>query len=172
MALISMCICEDIYFFYWNKYAADANIIYLTYTIDWWCVIGPFIHGDSKSRSSLDHLGLLHTLSTIEAQELKLRVCFLLEALVNWLTKVKVGISKSRSAAYIISACYIKDKTVIVFNGDFRCRLTKIIWTKQRVPTYCVGPVFYFRQTLSTPYHANNKANNCNSKRHYRALGL
>ena len=90
---------------------------------------------------------------------------FLLEALVNWLTKFKVGISKSRSAPYIISACNIKEKTVIVFNGDFRCRLTKIIWPNYRVPTYCVSPFFfYLRRTLSTPYHANNKANNCNSK--------
>ena len=55
-----------------QRFAAGTNIICLTYAEDWWAVIGPVIHGESKSqatRSSSDHEGLLHTLSSIDTQE-------------------------------------------------------------------------------------------------------
>ena len=47
-----------------QRFAADANIICLTYATDWWAVIGPVIHGESNlrplgSRSSSDQVGLL-----------------------------------------------------------------------------------------------------------------
>ena len=48
-----------------QRFAAGANIICLTYTTDWWAVIGPVIHGEAKSqatRSSSDHVGLLNRL--------------------------------------------------------------------------------------------------------------
>ena len=51
-------------------------LICLTYATDWWAVIGPVIHSESKSqatRSSSDHVGLLHTLSTINTQRVKTR---------------------------------------------------------------------------------------------------
>ena len=51
-----------------QRFAAGANIICLTYATDWWAVIGPLIHGESKSRNSSDHVGLLHTLSTLKSQ--------------------------------------------------------------------------------------------------------
>ena len=66
-----------------QRFAAGANIICLTY---WWAVIGPVIHGESKSqatRSSSDHVGLLHTLSTIDTQESKLGVRLVLEVLAK-----------------------------------------------------------------------------------------
>ena len=35
-----------------QRFAAGANIICLTYTTDWWAVIGPVIHGESKSQAT------------------------------------------------------------------------------------------------------------------------
>ena len=69
-----------------NSVLAGANVICLTYTSDWWAVIGPVMQGESKSqatRSSSDHMGLLHTLSTIDTPESKLRVRLVLEVLAQ-----------------------------------------------------------------------------------------
>ena len=52
-----------------QRFAAGANIICLTYATDWWAVIGPVIHGESKSeatRSSSDHVGLLQNGTAID----------------------------------------------------------------------------------------------------------
>ena len=58
-----------------QKFAAGANVICLTYATDWWAVIGPVIHGESKSqatRSNSDHVGLLHTqLSSVHGRVYK-----------------------------------------------------------------------------------------------------
>ena len=73
-----------------QRFAAGANVICLTYATDWWAVIGPVIHGESKSqaiRSSSDHVGLLHTLSTIDTQESKLRVHLVLEVLAKLMVR-------------------------------------------------------------------------------------
>ena len=35
-----------------QRFAAGANIICLTYATDWWAVIGPVIHGESKSQAT------------------------------------------------------------------------------------------------------------------------
>ena len=77
-----------------QRFAVGANIICLTYATDWWAVIGPVIHGESKSqatRSSSDHVGLLHTLSTINSQKSKLGVRLVLEVLA----KLMVGENSS-----------------------------------------------------------------------------
>ena len=37
-----------------QRFAAGANIICLTYATDWWAVIGPVIHGESKSQATRD----------------------------------------------------------------------------------------------------------------------
>ena len=77
-----------------QRFPAGANTICLTYATDWWAVIGPVIHGESKSqatRSSSDHVGLLHTLSTINTQESKLGVPLVLEVLA----KLMVGQNSS-----------------------------------------------------------------------------
>ena len=69
-----------------QRFSAGADIICFTYATDWWAVIGPVIHGESKSqatRNSSDHVGLLHTLSTIDTQESKLGVCLVLEVLAK-----------------------------------------------------------------------------------------
>ena len=101
-----------------QRFAAGANIICLTYATDWWAVIGPVIHGESKSqatRSNSDHVGLLHTLSTIDTQESKLGVHLVLEVLA----KLMVGenssweFPQSRGASYIRGTPYIRDKTVL-----------------------------------------------------------
>ena len=54
-----------------QRFTAGANMICLLYASDWRGVIGPVIHSESKSqatRSSPHHIGLLHTLSTIDTQ--------------------------------------------------------------------------------------------------------
>ena len=73
-----------------QSFAVGANVICLTYATDWWAVIGPVIHGESKSqatRSSSDLMGLLHTLSTIDTPESKLGVCLVLEVLVKLMVR-------------------------------------------------------------------------------------
>ena len=35
-----------------QRFAAGANFICLTYATDWWAVIGPVIHGESKSQAT------------------------------------------------------------------------------------------------------------------------
>ena len=73
-----------------QRSAAGANVTWLTYATDWWAVIGPVIHGESKSqatRSSSDHVGLLHTLSTIDTPESKLGVHLVLEVLANLMVR-------------------------------------------------------------------------------------
>ena len=35
-----------------QRFAAGANLICLTYATDWWAVIGPVIHGESKSQAT------------------------------------------------------------------------------------------------------------------------
>ena len=36
-----------------QRFAAGANLICLTYATDWWAVIGPVIHGESKSQATV-----------------------------------------------------------------------------------------------------------------------
>ena len=77
-----------------QRFTAGDNVICPTYTADWWAVIGPVIHGESKSRatrSSSNHVGLLHTLSTIDTQESKLGLRLVLEVLA----KLMVGENSS-----------------------------------------------------------------------------
>ena len=98
-----------------QRFAAGANVICITYGTDWWAAIGPVIHGESKSqatRSSLDHVGLLHTLSTIDIQESKLGCVLYWRFWPNWWRKFELGIPQSRGASYIRGGSYIRDKTV------------------------------------------------------------
>ena len=60
-----------------QSFAAGITAICLAHGRDWQGVIGPLIHGESKSqatRSSSDHMGLHDTLSTVDTLESKLRV--------------------------------------------------------------------------------------------------
>ena len=70
-----------------QRFAAGAiNVTWLTYATDWWAVIGPVIYSESKSQatpSSSDHVGLLHTLSTIDTQESKLGMRLVSEVLAK-----------------------------------------------------------------------------------------
>ena len=103
-----------------QRFAAGANIICLTYATDWWAVIGPVIHGESKSeatRSSSDHVGLLHTLSTIDTLKSQNSGCVLYWSFwPNWWSeKIRAGNSQSRGVSYIRCAYYIRDKKVSNF---------------------------------------------------------
>ena len=88
-----------------QRFAAGANVICLTYATDWWAVIGPVIHGESKSwatRSSSDHVGLLHTLSTIDAQESKPGVRLVLEVLAKLMVGENLSWEFPKVAAHLI----------------------------------------------------------------------
>ena len=88
-----------------QKFAVGANVTWLTYATDWWAVIGPVIHGESKSqatRSSSDHVGLLHTLSTIDTQRVKIlgASCIGGFGQTDGRRKFELGIPQSRGASY------------------------------------------------------------------------
>ena len=106
-----------------QRFAAGANVTFLTYATDWWAVIGPVIYGESKSRASSDHVVLLHTLSTIDTQESKLRVrlaCIGGFGQTDGRRKFQLGIPQSRGAYYIRGTSYMGHKTVaICFQGKY-----------------------------------------------------
>ena len=87
-----------------QSFAAGANVICLTCATDWWAVIGPVIRGESKSqatRSISDHVGLLHTLSTINTQESKLGMRLVLEVLA------KLTVGENSSWEFRVSGCIL-----------------------------------------------------------------
>ena len=86
-----------------QRLAAGANVICLTYATDWWAVIGPVIHGESKSpatRSSLDHVGLLHTWSTIDTQGSKLGMRLVLEVLAKLMVRENSSLEFPKVGVY------------------------------------------------------------------------
>ena len=95
-----------------QMFSAGANIICLTYATDWLAVIGPVIHGESKSqatRSSSEHVGLLHTLSTINTPESNLGVRLALDVLA----KLMVGENSSWEFPKV-GVCLILDVRLIL----------------------------------------------------------
>ena len=94
-----------------QMFAVGANVTWLTCATDWWAVIGPVIHGESKSqatRSSSDHVGLLHTLSTINTQRVKIlgATCIGGFGQTDGRRKFELGIPQSRGASYNRGASY------------------------------------------------------------------
>ena len=88
-----------------QRLAAGANITCLRYATDWWAVIGPVIHGESKSqatRSSSDNVGLLHTLSTIDTQKSKLGLRFVLEVLAKLMVRENSSWDLPKVGAHLI----------------------------------------------------------------------
>ena len=78
-------------------FAAGANIICLTYATDWWAVIGPVIHGESKSQATRD--GAARTMCRCGSTSLAscqhvgrfcVRVCSLF--VCNWRARFKQNI--------------------------------------------------------------------------------
>ena len=76
------------------------------------------IHGESKSQatpSSSDHVGLFHTLSTIDTQESKLGVHLVLEVLAELMVGENSSWEFPKVGVHLISEvhlAYIRDKTV------------------------------------------------------------
>ena len=109
-----------------QRFAAGANVTWLTYATDCWAVIGPVIHGESKSqatRSSSGHVGLLHTLSTIDTQRVKTpgAACIGGFGQTDGRRKFELGIPQSRGAAYYRCASYIRGKMVMcIIPPNFR----------------------------------------------------
>ena len=68
-----------------QRFTAGAKVICLTYTRDWWGVIGPVIHGEPSQNlgplGAAQTMWVYYTLSTIDTQESKLRLCLVLP---NW----------------------------------------------------------------------------------------
>ena len=116
----------DVYTLRVQRFAAGANVTWLTYATDWWAVIGPVIHGESKSqatRSSSGYVGLLHTLSTIDTQRVKTRGASCIGGFgqTDGRRKFELGISQSRDAAYNRCASYIRGKMVMcIIPPNFR----------------------------------------------------
>ena len=103
-----------------QRFAAGANVICLTYATDWWAVIGPVIHGESKSqatRSSSDHVGLLHTFVNNRHSRVKTpgAPCIGGFGQTHDRRKFELGIPQSRGSSHIRGASYIRDKTVVCF---------------------------------------------------------
>ena len=78
-----------------QRFAAGANIICLTYATDWWAVIGPVIHGESKSQATREseQLGPCGSTSLARCQHVGrfcVRDCSLL--VCNWRAKFKQNI--------------------------------------------------------------------------------
>ena len=80
-----------------QRFAAGANIICLTYATDWWAVIGPVIHGESKSQATRD--GAARTMCRCGSTSLAscqhvgrfcVRVCSLF--VCNWRARFKQNI--------------------------------------------------------------------------------
>ena len=77
-----------------QRFAADANIIGLTYATDWWAVIGPVIHGESKSQATREseQLGPFGSTSLASCQHVGrfcVRVCSLF--VWNWRAKIMMS---------------------------------------------------------------------------------
>ena len=73
-----------------QSFAAGITAICLAYGRDWQGVIGPLIHGESKSQatgSSSGHVGLLHTCQQSTLLESKLRACLVLEILAKLMVR-------------------------------------------------------------------------------------
>ena len=104
-----------------QRFAAGANIICLTYATDWWAVIGPVIHSESKSqanRSSSDHEGLLHTLSTIDTQESKFRVRLVLEILAKLMVGENLSWEFPKVGVWLIlEVCLILETRRYIFTS-------------------------------------------------------
>ena len=78
-----------------QRFAAGANIICLTYATDWWVVIGPVIHGESKYQATREseQLGPCGSTSLASCQHVGrffVRVCSLF--VCNWRAKFKQNI--------------------------------------------------------------------------------
>ena len=74
------------------RFPAGANIICLTYATDWWAVIGPVIHGESKSQATreseqLEPCGSTSLASCQHMGRFCVRVCSLF--VCNWRAKFK-----------------------------------------------------------------------------------
>ena len=78
-----------------QRFAAGVNIICLTYATDWWAVIGPVIHGESKSQATREseQLGPCGSTSLAGSQHVGqfcVRVCSLF--VFNWRATFKQNI--------------------------------------------------------------------------------
>ena len=80
-----------------QRFAAGANIICLTYATDWWAVIGPVIHGESKSQATRDgaarttcRCGSTSLASCQHVGRFCVRVCSLF--VCNWRARFKQNI--------------------------------------------------------------------------------
>ena len=103
-----------------QRFTAGAYETCLTYATDWWAVIGPVIHGESKSQAtprSSNHVGLLHTVNNRHSR-VKTRGATCIGGFdqTDGRRKFELGIPQSRGKSYIRGAPYITDKTVVDIN--------------------------------------------------------
>ena len=99
-----------------QRFAAGANTICLTYATDWWAVIGPVIHGESKSQATWTCGSTSHShFTTIDTQKVKTRGASCIGGFgqTDGQRKLELGIPQSQGSPYIRGVSYIRDKTVI-----------------------------------------------------------
>ena len=130
---------HHIHAFFWKntialrvqRFAAGANIICLTYAEDWWSVISPVIHGESKSHS--EQLGPWGSTSHfVNNRRSRVKTwgasCIGGFGQTDGRRKFELGIPQSRGASYIRGVSYIRDKTVPLKISD--ATLTGILWKR------------------------------------------
>ena len=99
-----------------QSFAAGANMICLTYTRDWWSVIVPVIHGESKSQATREQLGpcgsnshFVNNRHRFKPQGASYIGSF---GQTDGRNNFELGIPKSWGASSIRRASYIREVTV------------------------------------------------------------
>ena len=106
-----------------QRFAAGANVMCLTCATDWWAVIGPVIHGESKSQASeqLRPCGSTSHFVNNRHSRVKTRGASCIGGFgqTDGRRKFKLGIPQSQGASYIRGALYIRDKTVYIRGASY-----------------------------------------------------
>ena len=101
-----------------HSFRMGANLICLTYVRDWWGVIGPVIHGESKSQATRSRSDHDTSVYFTPRQQSTLRVkaqgtsCIGGFSQTDGWRKLELEIPKSRGASCIRASSYIRVKMV------------------------------------------------------------
>ena len=129
-----------------QRFAAGANVICLTYATDWWAVIGPSfdpqwvkISGHSEQLGpygSTSHF-VNNRHSRVKTQGASCNGGF---GQTDGQRKFKLGIPKSRVAAYVRGASYIREKMVL--------RAAELSEVQQILVEHDIQKVYYLKLIL------------------------
>ena len=132
--LYKACLIIDLFWKFASEEAKCRCAFHITYSWDGWAVIGPVIHGESKSQaiqSNLDHMGLLHILSTIDIHESNLGCILYWRFGPNWWSeKIWAGNSQTTS---IRGLPFIREKTVSVIHSSHQLAQSQLQHTRKEI---------------------------------------